>query len=76
MASLILFVFCFVLFCFRLLVPEQDISRFFFVLKMYVCMYVYEYTVAVLMVVSHRVVVGNLNSGPLHALVNPACSGF
>ena len=36
--------------------------------------YVYDYTVAVLMVVSHHVVAGNLNSGPLLALVSPALS--
>jgi hypothetical protein len=35
---------------------------------------IYEYTVAVLMVVSHHVVAGNLNSGPLLASVGPACS--
>jgi hypothetical protein len=28
------------------------------------------------MVVSHNVVVGSLNSGPLLALVGPACSGL
>jgi hypothetical protein len=33
-----------------------------------------EYTVAVLMVVSHDVVAGNLNSGPLLAPVGPAHS--
>ena len=32
---------------------------------------VYEYTVAVVMVVSHHVVAGNLNSEPLLALVGP-----
>jgi hypothetical protein len=34
------------------------------------------YTVAVLMVVSHYVIAGNLNSGPLLALVSPAHSGL
>ena len=37
--------------------------------------YVYECTVAVMMVVSHHVVAGNLNSGPLLAPVDPAHSG-
>jgi hypothetical protein len=35
---------------------------------------VYEYTVAILMLVSHHVVAGNLNSGLLLALVGPAHS--
>jgi hypothetical protein len=37
--------------------------------------YLYEYTVAALMVVSYYVVAGNLNSGLLLAPVGPACSG-
>jgi hypothetical protein len=41
----------------------------FFVLKIYLFVYVYEYTVAILMVVSHHIFVGNegcsLQSTPL-----------
>jgi hypothetical protein len=39
---------------------------------------VYEYTVAVLMVVSHSVVAGNLNSGPFDPARSgrPACFGL
>jgi hypothetical protein len=40
---------------------------FFFFLKIYL-FYVYEYTVAIQMVVSLHVVAGGLNSGPLLAL--------
>ena len=43
----------------------------------FVCLfYVYGYTVAVLMGVSHHVVVGNLNSEPLLAPVSPAHSSL
>jgi hypothetical protein len=40
-------------------------------LKIYL-FYVYEYTVAVQMVVSHHVIVGNWILGPLLAPVNPS----
>jgi hypothetical protein len=40
---------------------------FFFFYRFIYLFYVYEYTVAALVVVSHHVVAGNLNSGPLLA---------
>jgi hypothetical protein len=45
-------------------------SIFFFKVYLLFIFYVYEYTVAVLMVVSCHVVAGNLNLGPLFALVD------
>jgi hypothetical protein len=52
------------------------IFSLFFKKRFIYLFYVYEYTVAVLMVVSHHVVAGDLNSGPLLASVNPAHSGL
>jgi hypothetical protein len=45
-------------------------------LKIYLFILCNEYTIAILMVVSHHVVAGNLNSGPVLPLVGPAHSGL